>query len=100
MELFLNFNFHHIAGEVKGSESKGPKWQWFSPPWMVFGGAGRGIGEKKRSHGWVLQTGALAISAGTATAMAIVWILMQHSLEIHESSLSHFCPHFTFAGAS
>jgi hypothetical protein len=48
----------------------------------------------------VLQTGALAISAGTATAMAIVWILVQHSLEIHKSSVSFFSPHFTFAAAS
>ncbi len=89
---------------MKGTETKGPKRQWFSPTWMVFGAGwrerGRAIREKKRSHAWVLQTGALAISAGTATAMAIVWILMQHSLEIHKSSLSFFCPHFTFGGAS
>jgi hypothetical protein len=64
------------------------------------GGVGRGIREKKRSHVWVFQRGALAISAGTATAIAMVWILMQHSLEIHKSCLSFFCPHFTFAGAS
>jgi len=68
--------------------------------WGRVAGEGEGNQGKKRSHAWVLQTGALAISAGTATAMAIVWILMQHSLEIHKSSLSFFCPHFTFAGVS
>ncbi len=67
---------------------------------MVFGagrGGRRGGGgnqEKKRSQAWVLQTGALAISAGTATAMAIVWILMQHSLEIHKSKSFLFLSSF------
>jgi hypothetical protein len=96
MGVFFYFIFHHIAGEVKGSETQGPKRRHHG--WCL--GGGEGNQEKERSHGWVLQTGALAISAGTATAMAIVWILMQHSLEIHKSSLFLFCPHFTFAGAS
>jgi len=99
MGVFFYFIFHHIAGEVKGSETKGPKRQWFSPLWMVFGGRG-GESGKKGSHGWVLRMDALAISAGTATAMAIVWILMQRSLEIHKSSVVFFCPHFSCGGGS
>ncbi len=66
---------------MKGSETKGPKRQGFSPPWIVFG-AGESW-EKKRSHGWVLQTGALAISAGTATAVAIVASPFSHSHPNH-----------------
>jgi len=80
--FFLNSNFHHLGGEVKASETKGPKQQWFSPPWMVFGGEGGELGIE-RSHGWVLQTGVVAISAGTATAMAIVASAFSHDHPNH-----------------
>jgi hypothetical protein len=46
--FFLNFNFHHVGGEVKASETKGPKQQWFSPPRMVFGGGGGGESREKK----------------------------------------------------
>ncbi len=82
--FFFNFNFYHVGGEVKASETKGPKQHWFSPPWMVFWGGGGGAESgMKRSHGWVLQMGALAISAGTATAMAIVASAFSHDHPNH-----------------
>jgi len=49
----------------------------------VWGGGGERKSVKKRSHGWVLQTGALAISAGTATAMAIVASAFGHDHPNH-----------------